>query len=140
MTLLVDSGPLVTQADRRAPEHASVKRILESERGELVVSAFVAAEADFLIESRFGTDVELDFLGDLAEGNYRVECLTAADLAVARDVARRYADLKLGLADASIVALAARLETTRVLTDDERDFRAVTPLQGGHFTILPADA
>jgi predicted nucleic acid-binding protein len=44
-----------------------------------------------------------------------------------------------GHADASVAVLAARFGTRRILTFDERHFRAITPLQGGHFTILPAD-
>jgi hypothetical protein len=36
--------------------------------------------------------------------------------------------------------LAARHRTTRLLTFDERHFRAVKPLYGKAFTLLPADA
>jgi hypothetical protein len=35
--------------------------------------------------------------------------------------------------------IAERYATRRLLTFDERAFRAVAPLQGGAFTILPAD-
>ncbi len=52
----------------------------------------------------------------------------------------RNADLDLGLADLSIAVLARKLDSRRVLTFDERRFRAVRPLQGGAFTLLPADA
>jgi predicted nucleic acid-binding protein len=55
------------------------------------------------------------------------------------DIASRY--LGLDLTDASLVAIAGRLETTLVATFDERRFRAVQPLTGGPaFTLLPADA
>jgi predicted nucleic acid-binding protein len=47
--------------------------------------------------------------------------------------------LRLGVADASLVVIAERYATRRLLTFDERTFRAVAPLQGGAFTILPAD-
>jgi predicted nucleic acid-binding protein len=47
--------------------------------------------------------------------------------------------LKLGLADLAVVIMARRHDTLRILTFDERDFRAVTPLQGGAFQLLPAD-
>lgn len=53
---------------------------------------------------------------------------------------RRYRDLELGLADASLVVLAGRHRTTRIATFDERAFRAVAPLSGGAFTLLPADS
>ena len=52
----------------------------------------------------------------------------------------RYADLGLGLADASAAVLAARHRTTRLLTLDERDFRPMRSLYGAAFTLLPADA
>lgn len=57
----------------------------------------------------------------------------------ALEVDRRYSGLDLGLADASLVVLAERYRTRRLLTFDERHFRAVAPLQGGSFTLLPTD-
>ena len=45
----------------------------------------------------------------------------------------------LGLADASLVVLALRFRTRRLLTFDDRAFRTVVPLQGGAFTLLPMD-
>jgi predicted nucleic acid-binding protein len=58
---------------------------------------------------------------------------------IARDLVARCRDLELGLADASLVVLANRWQTRRILTLDQRAFRAVSPLQGGAFEILPAD-
>jgi predicted nucleic acid-binding protein len=63
-----------------------------------------------------------------------------ADVAQAAGVVERYSDLRIGLAAASILVLAARYGTTRVLTLDERHFRAMRPLHADAFTILPADA
>jgi predicted nucleic acid-binding protein len=68
-----------------------------------------------------------------------VECLTADEMVAARGLIERYRDLRLGLSDASLVVLANRYGTNRLLTFDERAFRAVAPLSGGAFTILPAD-
>ena len=53
--------------------------------------------------------------------------------------ARKHRDI--GLADASLLALASRLNTLRIATLDERHFRAVRPLTGeAAFVLLPADA
>lgn len=82
---------------------------------------------------------ELAFLDDLAEGTFVLEGLTRDDLGVARGLARRYRDLELGLAGVSLIVLARRYGTRRIVTFDERAFRTVEPLQGGSFTILPAD-
>lgn len=139
MTLIVDAGVLYAQADRSEPDHEAVAELLREDRGPLVTTELAVAEADYLILTRLGIDVELAFLDDLAEGTFVVECLNRAELGVARELAGRYRDLELGLADVSLVVLARRHRTRRIATFDERAFRAVTPLQGGTFTVLPAD-
>ena len=48
-----------------------------------------------------------------------------------------YRALGIGLADASIVVIAARAGTNRVLTLDGRHFRALKTLPGGAFELLP---
>lgn len=130
---------LYAQADRRDPYHRAVVDVLQSERAALVTSELAVAEADYLILDRLGPDVELAFLRDLAEGTFRTECLSSEDLAEAVEVADRYRDLRPGLADISLVLLARKLRTRRIATLDERAFRTMTPLQGGTFTLLPAD-
>lgn len=77
---------------------------------------------------------------DLARGRFRVEGLTDVEHSLALEIHDRYADFDLGLADLSVIVLAFRYRTTRILTFDERHFRAVVPLQGGVFSLLPADA
>lgn len=139
MALVVDAGALYAQADADDPGHLAVRAILEREREALLTTELAVAEADYLILDRLGPDVELAFLQDLAEGTFVVECLDRAQLGAARDVVARFRDLRLGLADASLVVIAERFATRRLLTFDERAFRAVPPLQGGSFTILPAD-
>ncbi len=140
MTLIVDAGTLFAQADADDPEHEAVVALLEGERGPLVTSQVAVAEADYLILARLGVDVELAFLDDLAAGTFLVDCLDREELGLARDLARRYQDLELGLADASLAVLADRHRTNRIASFDERAFRAVTPLRGEAFTILPADS
>lgn len=57
------------------------------------------------------------------------------------EAARSHQALGLELADTSLLALAARLETARIATLDERHFRIVKPLTGqAAFVLLPADA
>jgi predicted nucleic acid-binding protein len=139
VALLLDAGALYAQADRADPHHAAVAEILRLEHEPLVTSALPVAETDDLILTRLGIEVEFAFIEDLAEGTFSVECLTRSELRVALGVLRRYRDVAIGLADASLVVLAQRFRTHRLLTFDERAFRAVTPLQGGAFMLLPAD-
>lgn len=140
MALVVDAGALYAQADRDDPRHAAVRRVLEAERELLLTTELAVAEADYLILDRLGPDAEAAFLDDLVGATFLVECLDPRELAVARDLIARYRDLRIGLADASLVVLAARYASRRILSFDERAFRTVAPLDGGAFTLLPADA
>jgi predicted nucleic acid-binding protein len=140
VTLLVDAAPLVAFADRRDPQQELVERLLREERGPLVVPAPVTAEVDYLLGARLGSGARQAFLDDLAAGRFAAECLELGDYGAVADLDRAYGDLAPGLADLSLVVLARRFRTRRVMTFDERHFRAIRPLQGGSFTILPADA
>lgn len=137
--LMVDAGALYAQADRADPNHGAVAALLRADPGPLVTSQVVAAEADYLILTRLGVEVELAFLEDLAAGTFFAECLTQEEMGIATALVRRYQSLEIGLADASLAVLARRYGTRRLLTFNERDFRTITPLQGGAFTLLPAD-
>lgn len=139
MALLIDAGVLYAHTDEDEPRHRSVATFLDGTDEALVTTELVLAEADYLILKRLGPEAESLFLHDLAEGTYLSTCLSSADLRTAEEVVNRYRDLRLGLADASLVVAAKTFETNRILTFDERAFRAITPLQGGAFQVLPAD-
>ena len=82
----------------------------------------------------------MDFLEGLTDGAYVLIRPTADDLLRCRELIAQYRDFPLGLADASVVATAERLDIPRLLTVDERHFRAVQPRDLSHFILLPADA
>jgi uncharacterized protein len=139
VTLLVDTAPLVALADAREPQRARLLGLLESEPGSLVIAAPATAEVDGLLGRSFADGARRGFLADLAAGRFSVACLERGDYARIVELEARYADLSLGLADCALIVLAERLGTTRLLTFDERHFRAVMTLGGEPFTILPAD-
>lgn len=139
MTVIVDSGPLVALGDANDPWFAEVDDLLRSIDDPLIVPAPVTAEVDYLLGQRVGRAPRRAFIADLAAGRFTVACLEREDYVTVGEVEARYADLELGLADCATVVLASRYDTTQIVTFDERHFRAVTPLRGGAFTILPAD-
>lgn len=140
MTLVVDAAPIVALAEAEEPRRDATLEILQAEPGALVIPAPVTAEVDYLLGERFGRPARTAFLRDLAAGRYAVACLEGEDYSRIEDLDTRYADLELGLADCAIVVIASRYATKRIVSFDERHFRAVSPLDGGAFTILPADA
>jgi predicted nucleic acid-binding protein len=140
VALIVDANALYAHANADEPAHQAIVRALDAEREALVTTELAVAEADYLILDRLGPEAETAFIEDLVSGTFLVECLDRDGLSAARELIERYRDLRIGLADASLVVLAARYDTRRILTLDERAFRAVAPLSGGSFTLLPADA
>jgi predicted nucleic acid-binding protein len=139
VTLICDAAPLVALADKDEPQRDRLLELLRHEPGELVLPAQVAAEVDYMVGARLGQAARRAFLEDLAARRYEVACLTPGDYATVASLDARYADLELGLSDCAVVVLAARFDTLRLLSFDERDFRPVEPLQGGAFQLLPAD-
>ncbi|HEX9234736.1 MAG TPA: PIN domain-containing protein [Actinomycetota bacterium] len=139
MTAILDAGPLVALADQNDPMQPAIERLLRRERGTLIVPAPVTAEVDYLLGRRLGRRSRLAFIEDVAVGRFHVECLLPDEYTLVAELDRRYGDLDLGLADLSIVVLAGRFRTRRVVSFDERDFRSISSLQGGSFALLPAD-
>lgn len=139
MTVVIDAAPLVALADPDEPRREEILQIIKTEPGPLIVPAPTTAEIDYLLGQRFVRAARTSFLRDLATGRFTVACLEREDYATIADLDAHYADLELGLADCALVVIANRYETDRIVSFDERHFRAVTPLQGGAFTLLPAD-
>lgn len=139
MTLLIDAGPLVALADPDEPRRDQILEILTSEPEALVIPAQTTAEVDYLLGQRFGHAARRAFLGDLAAGRFAVASLEHDDYAAVVRLETRYADLNLGLADCALVVLAARYDSDRILSFDERHFRSVSTLGGAPFVVLPAD-
>ena len=138
MIVLDTSGLLAAlAADQR--RHAECRRALDRDSGPFVLSPFVLAETDYLIGRSGRLTDQLALLEEVERGAYRLAPFDSADVALARRVMARYEDLRIGLADASLVVLAARHATRRLLPLDERHFRAVRALDGEPFELLPAD-
>lgn len=137
--IIVDTSAILAYMNSADTHHASVREWLASEEDDLATSPLIVAEADHLVAARGGRAATRALRADLARGAYMVEWWPGAMGAVVR-VAETYADACLGLADASLVVLAERLDTVRIATLDERHFRAVRPLAGGGaFSLLPRD-
>jgi predicted nucleic acid-binding protein len=140
MALICDTGGIYAIHDADDPNHASVKFVVEVEPGQLFLPVILLAEIDYLLTTRLGVDAALDFLESLERGAFVLVSLSVEDIVRCRELVMQYRDLNVGLADASVVATAERLGIQRLLTVDQRHFRAVTPRHASHFILLPADA
>lgn len=136
--IVIDSSVVVAAMNRRDQHHDAVVRWLETASGALVTSPLALAEMDRLVTRHGGLAAAQRLYDDFDAGAYRVEWWPAS-LYDTIEVAREYRGL--GLADASLVAIAGRLGVIDVATLDTRHFRTLRPLTGEPaFRLLPADA
>jgi predicted nucleic acid-binding protein len=136
--ILLDTSGVLAAIDPRQTQHAAAAQVLLRPQRRML-SPFVLAELDYLIASSGGQHAELTMLGDVARGAYELADFSAADVATAVTVIERYSDLRLGLADASLVVLARRHHCLDVLTLDQRHFRVVRGPDDKPFRLLPFD-
>lgn len=138
--IVVDTSVIYALLDRRDRRHPEAVAWYDRVDEELATTPLVLAEADHLASTRAGREAARAFRRDVRAGAYVLEWWPDA-AALCAEIAERYADLGIGMTDASLVALADRLETDRVASFDERRLRAIRPLHGrGRFLLLPTDA
>ncbi len=138
--LILDTSGLLAALDGTQRFHVPAKRALVDYEGVLLLSPFVLAELDYLLSTRIGRNMEKALLGEVGRGAYRLEPFSEGDVVGALGVIEHYANLGLGLADASNVVLANRYDTLDVLTLDEPHFRVLRGPHDRPFRLLPADA
>jgi predicted nucleic acid-binding protein len=136
--IVVDTSVVVAAMNRRDDHHETVAEWLEAVEGALVTSPLALAEIDYLVTRLGGVAAAQRLYDDFDAGAYRVEWWPAS-IHDTIEVAREHRGL--GLADASLVAIAGRLGTAEIATLDHRHFRTLRPLTGEPaFRLLPADA
>jgi predicted nucleic acid-binding protein len=138
--ILLDTSGLLAAIDSSQRTHSQAASALASASPPRLLSPFVLAELDYLLATRVGEHAEHALLTEVAAGSYRLEPFGADGVAAALAVMQQYADLHVGLADASVVVLGVRHGCLDVLTLDERHFRTLRGPNGQQFRVLPADS
>lgn len=138
--IVLDTGGLYAALDANEALHGRAVAALVASTPPRVVSPFVLAELDYLIGNRVGHQAQMALVDEVARGAYQLEIFVSEDVGHARRIMERYADLRIGLADASVVVLANRHQALDLLCTDERHFRALRGTGGKPFRLLPFDA
>ena len=134
--MIVDTSGLLALFNDKEAAHADVQRVIDESDEEFVVSPFVVAEIGYLVATRQGVDAELAVLQQLS-GAFELPEITGSDLAMTVRLIECYRDQDIGVTDASLVVLAARYGTRKILTLDRRHFTVLRPGRGHAFVLLP---
>ena len=137
MALVLDTGPLLAALDAADPDHSRCAALITGAQEDLVVPALVLAELDYWCHKRLSADVWIAFLDDVLDGAYRVESPTGPDLTRCRELQATYLDLRLGVTDASVIALVERLSELTVATLDHGHFATVRPRHVDALRLVP---
>lgn len=135
MTIVADTGALYALIDASDRWHERVVAWWKTNISPIVIPVTVLPELTWLLQTRIGPDAEAAFVRAVVDGEFVVEQLELADVVRASAILERYTDLPLSFVDATIVAVAERLETRDVLTTDRRHFNVVRSLKG-RFTLV----
>lgn len=135
--VVADSGALYALVDASDGWHARVVRWWEQNRKPVILPVSVLPEVCHLLQTRLGAEAELAFVRSLAEGELQAESLEPDDVDRSIAVMEQYSDFPLGFVDASVIAVAERVEARDVLTTDRRHFSVVRPRHVRGFTLVP---
>lgn len=137
MPTLVDTGFLFALANTRDVHHDRALEVARTLSDTIVLPLTVLPEICYLLDSRLGHAAMRQFLTRVQAGPMPVEPVSKVDLIRVSEILDQYADARLDFVDATIVALAERLNITRILTVDRRHFGLLRPKHCDAFELLP---
>jgi predicted nucleic acid-binding protein len=135
--IVADTGAIIALVDRDDAHHARMLELYERDPAAWILPWAILPEVDYLLQRYLGDRVAIAFMSDLAAGAFAVEWGDETDLSRALELRERYADLRLGLVDSVVAAMAERLKATAIATVDLRDFGALELV--GNPRLLPRD-
>jgi predicted nucleic acid-binding protein len=133
--ILVDTGPLVALFDKSDDYHAACHAALKTLNPPLITTTPVLTEALYLLG--FSWNVQDDLWEFITGSGLQVYDLNAGMLTACRELMRKYRDLPMDLADASLVTLADSEDIKTIFTLDHKDFRIYRTKKKKPFKLLP---
>ncbi len=94
-------------------------------------------ECAWLLNARLGPAAETAIIAAVANGELIRVDLADTDWQRVRDLVDQYADSDIGMVDASLIAIAERLDISTIATVDQRHFNVVRPAHTDAFELIP---
>lgn len=132
--LTLDTSAIVALQDRRDLMYQQAFAAIQGDPGPFILPVGILAEVDSMLTSRSpGSTSHL--LGSLIDGSLLLDC-GDQDPPRILELIQRYRNLRLGYADASVIACAER-NGGRILTFDRRAFEVVA--RDVPISLVPSD-
>jgi len=132
--IAVDTGPIVALFDRSDDKHSVCVETFKSIREPLITTWPVMTEAFYLLG--FSSTVQDDLWEFIERGTAAIYDLDRTLIKTCRELMRKYQNLPMDLADASLVAVADAGNIRTIFTLD-KDFKIYRTRQKKQFRLLP---
>jgi uncharacterized protein len=136
--LVCDTGPLLAALNDHDKHHAASVALFDGFDGALIVPSLIVTEVCYLAQTQVGPHAEVRFLDSIVARELTIEHPGEQDWARIARLVRQYAGFPLGVADASVIAIAERLGITLLASLDHRHMRAVKPAHCDGFELVPS--
>jgi predicted nucleic acid-binding protein len=135
MIAVLDTGPWVALIDRSEARHAECVQWLKNFSGSLYSTEAVLTEVIYLLN--FSTKAQCAAIDFVLKAVVEIVPASIESLRKAKNLMKKYADLPIDYADATIVCLATETGMQNVVTFDKRDFTIYRLPKKKGFTIMP---
>jgi len=134
---IADTAFVFAVLDRKDPHHVEALQFYNAIQGEVLLPTVALTEIAYHIYQLGGGRLVAEALAEIHQGPLTINDLDPPDYERVEEILRKYHDSRIDFVDASIMALAERLNIIRILTYDHRDFRLYRPSHCSAFEILP---
>ena len=135
MIAILDTGPWVALIDRSESRHTKCVDWLKKFSGKLYSTEAVLTEVLCILN--FSINAQCAALDFVLESVVEIVPSSIESLKKAKNLMKKYADLPMDYADATLVCLATETKIEYMVTFDKKDFTIYKLPQKKSFTILP---
>jgi len=139
MSLIVDASFVYALLNRRESRHFDAVYFALTSTDEWLIPDVVFPELSYLFRRDFEYAGVQKFLELIQTIDVRYEPIIVEDIPRLREIAEIYDTAAFDIVDCCIMAIAERLDITRIATFDHRDFSIYRPRHCEFFELLPAE-
>ncbi len=134
--IIVDTGFWLALIDDKDSYHQKAVNALAKTDEPLITTWCVVTETTYLLLTRLDIRAAIKFIESQNQGFFQIFQLEDFHTKRIIELMKKYADLPMDLADASLVILAEHLGHGRILSVDQRDFNTYRRKEHHPFTNL----
>ncbi len=113
---LIDAGPLIALFNKNDHYHNKIKLFLKDYKGILTSTWPVITEVSHMLD--FSTQTQIDFLTWVNLGGIYIEDIEKKDISRMIELSKKYSDIPMDLADASLIVTAEKINIKEIITID----------------------